>query len=277
MRALRATASRRRWLLACALVAELIFAGLVVFGVGHTAPARPGPSAVVAANREVRMVNLGGPRSGMLLNRVAADIGQAIDAVDAFWGTDWPRVITVVATGSQPQFQTEAGGGPPARWADIAAVAVADRVDPARRIAIGQRIVFAPGAADMSEQALRIVLRHELFHYAARADTALDAPRWLTEGVADYVARPPTALPKVVAPPTALPSDADLDARARSVRSATTGHGGLRASSPTLTGRRRCARSTGPRAVSGMPTYPRPCTMCSAPTWRMCLSAGGSG
>ena len=42
----------------------------------------------------------------------------------------------------------------------------------------------------MSDDALRIVLRHELFHYAARADTAPDAPRWLTEGVADFVARP---------------------------------------------------------------------------------------
>lgn len=34
----------------------------------------------------------------------------------------------------------------------------------------------------MSATALRIVLTHELFHYAARVDTALDAPRWLTEG-----------------------------------------------------------------------------------------------
>jgi hypothetical protein len=64
----------------------------------------------------------------------------------------------------------------------------------------------------MREQALRIVLSHELFHYAARADTAVDAPRWLTEGVADYVARPRTPLPEVTPPPTALPSDADLAA-----------------------------------------------------------------
>jgi Domain of unknown function (DUF4157) len=158
------------------------------------------------------MTNLGGPRSAVLLNRVAADMAGAVDAVEAFWGADWPRDITVVATGSQRQFEAEAGGGPAAKWADIAAVAVADRVDPARRIAIGQRIVFAPGAVDMSAQALRIVLSHELFHYAARADTALDAPQWLTEGVADYVARPHTALPEVAPLPTALPSDADLAA-----------------------------------------------------------------
>jgi hypothetical protein len=211
--------------LACALAAELILAGAGALGSGHAAPAQSAqpassavahttaaPQAVVARDRTVRMINLGGPPAAMLLDRVAANIGQAVDAVEAFWGTDWSRDITVVATGSRRQFEGEAGGGPSAQWADIAAVAVADRVDPVRRIAVGQRIVFAPGAADMSEPALRIVLSHELFHYAARADTALDAPRWLTEGTADYVARTHAALPEVAALPTAVPSDADLDA-----------------------------------------------------------------
>jgi hypothetical protein len=163
-------------------------------------------------DRTVRMTNLGGAQSEALLSRVAANIGQAVDAVEAFWGIEWPHDIAVVATGSQRQFETEAGGGPAAQWADIAAVAVADRVDPARRFAIGQRIVFAPGAVGMSAPAFRIVLSHELFHYAARADTAVDAPEWLTEGVADYVARPPTPLATLTPLPTALPSDADLAA-----------------------------------------------------------------
>jgi hypothetical protein len=157
------------------------------------------------------LIDLGGPGSRRLLARVTADIGPAIDAVNGFWGTDWPHTVTVVATGSDRQFRAEAGGGTPAQWADIAAVAVADRVDPVRRVALHQRIVFAPGAAGMSEPSLRIVLGHELFHYAARVDTALDAPRWLTEGVADFVARPPTKLPEITQLPTALPSDADLD------------------------------------------------------------------
>jgi hypothetical protein len=158
------------------------------------------------------MTDLGGPRSGALLNRIAADIRPAIGAVETFWGTDWPHDIDVVATGTQRQFEASAGGGPAGQWTDIAAVAVADRVDPARRVAIGQRIVFAPGAADMSAGALRIVLTHELFHYAARADTAPDAPRWLTEGVADYVARPPRRPADTGPLPDALPSDADLAA-----------------------------------------------------------------
>ena len=76
-------------------------------------------------DRTLRTTNLGGPQSEVLLTRVAANIAGAVDAVEAFWGTDWPRDIDVVATGSQRQFEAEAGGGPAAQWADIAAIAVA--------------------------------------------------------------------------------------------------------------------------------------------------------
>jgi len=201
------------------LAVELVLGVFAVIGQRPAAQRSERPSVGVGAPRRLEvgdrtlvMTNLGGPQSQTLLARVAADMGHAVDAVEAFWGADWPHDIEVVATGSQRQFEARAGGGPAGQWADIAAIAVADRVEPARRIALGQRIVFAPGAAGMSESALRIVLSHELFHYAARADTALDAPRWLTEGVADYVARPHAPLPGVTPLPTALPSDADLAA-----------------------------------------------------------------
>lgn len=139
------------------------------------------------------------------------ELDHAVSAVDAFWGTDWPREIVLVATGSPAQFAAEARLDPTRGWNDIAAVAVADSVDLTSHRALGQRIVLAPGAAAMSEPALRIVLTHELFHYAARAGTALDAPRWLTEGVADFVARPVAPFPPGAAVNTALPTDADLD------------------------------------------------------------------
>ena len=133
--------------------------------------------------------------------------------MESFWGLDWPRDISVVATGSDDEFRAAAGAGPASQWADIAAVTLADRVDLAHRAAVGQRIVFAPGAANMTEPALRIVLTHELFHYAARVDTALDAPRWLTEGVADFVARPITPVPADArSAALTLPADTDLDA-----------------------------------------------------------------
>lgn len=171
------------------------------------------PAPLVVGDRTVRLVSLGGPGTDRLLSWVAADIGTAVEEVEGFWGTDWSREVSVVATGSDEQFRAAAGGGTASQWADIAAVTVVDSVDPVRRAAVGQRIVFAPGAANMSAAALQMVLAHELFHYAARVDTALDAPRWLTEGVADFVARPKSPVPGVPAllKPQSLPSDADLD------------------------------------------------------------------
>ncbi|MCV7385210.1 hypothetical protein H7K14_15345 [Mycolicibacter longobardus] len=169
---------------------------------------------IVGDHRTVVLENFGGRSGEELLSRVAANIGPAVDAVEAFWGTDWAHRIQLTATGSDRQFAVlaDGDGADVGRWSDVAAVAVADRVDPERRLATGQRIVFAPGADAMSPLALRIVLTHELFHYAARADTAIDAPRWLTEGVADFVARPAQEPPGVEVGPVALPSDADLDA-----------------------------------------------------------------
>ncbi|MGB3476937.1 MAG: hypothetical protein WBA69_19355 [Mycobacterium sp.] len=170
---------------------------------------------IVGDDRSVVLENLGGQPGEELLSRVAANIGSAVDAVEAFWGTDWSHRIQVTATGSDRQFVVLAGhdSADVAQWSDVAAVAVADQVDPERRTAVGQRIVFAPRADAMSTPALRIVLTHELFHYAARTDTALDAPRWLTEGVADFIARPQGDRASAPAEGVvALPSDADLDA-----------------------------------------------------------------
>ncbi|OBB95251.1 DUF4157 domain-containing protein [Mycobacterium sp. 852002-40037_SCH5390672] len=205
-------------------VVELLVAAAVPFDAERESRIRPAqlvtpaPSqtsastrSVTVGDRTVRLSGLGGPASDRLLSRVASNMGAAITAVESFWGRDWTREISVAAAGTDEEFRAAAGGGPPAQWADIAAVTVVDRLDPVHRVALGQRIVFAPGAANMSAASLRIVLAHELFHYAARADTVADAPRWLTEGVADFVGRPPTRVPPDALLPMTLPTDSDLD------------------------------------------------------------------
>lgn len=150
---------------------------------------------MLADGRTARLIGLGGPVTAPLLSRVAERMADATDAVTAFWGADWPREITVVAAATDEQFRSLVGFGP-----DTAAATT------------DERIVFAPGAASMSPAALQIVLRHELFHYAARSVTVADAPRWLTEGVADFVARPRDQPPAEATTLTQLPTDADLDA-----------------------------------------------------------------
>lgn len=190
-------------LLLAELIGALLLLGRPAAGPGPRPPiAAPAPvtsappaskTVALPAGRTAQLIGMGGPRTASLLARISGEIAPAADAVTAFWGPDWRPRIVIVAAGTDEQFRALAGGG-----ADIAAATTPEHM------------VFAPGAAAMSPAALRIVLRHELFHYAARQVTAPDAPRWLTEGVADYVGRPPTP-PTPGAGPTALPTDADLD------------------------------------------------------------------
>ncbi|ANI40631.1 hypothetical protein MVAC_13246 [Mycolicibacterium vaccae ATCC 25954] len=160
--------------------------------VSYTQSASPAPLTVETPDgRTAQLVDLGAPGGTALLERIAGELPAATEAVTAFWGPHWRRDISVVVAGSAEQFAVLAGGG-----ADVAATATPER------------IMFSPNAGTMTDTDLRTVLRHELFHYAARPDTAADAPVWLTEGVADYVGRPPAAAPPAAAP--APPSDAEL-------------------------------------------------------------------
>lgn len=228
MRRSTTSGGTKRRILALSLIAELLLAVIFVAWPDAAAPqqarttpptgaitasAVPTTTVALADSRSAHLIGLGGRRSAALLTRIAAEMGGAADAVTAFWGDDWPHAISIVAAASDEQFRTMADGV----GSDNAAAAVADYVDPQHRTVTGQRIVFAPGAATMSEASLRIVLRHELFHFAARADTALDAPRWLTEGVADFVGRPLTPPPANAAELAHLPTDAELDGPARSL------------------------------------------------------------
>ena len=162
--------------------------------VASSTPSAGTQTDVLRDGRTVEFLMLGGQPA--LAARMRAEFGDAADAVTAFWGDDWPRRIVVVLTGSDEQFRVIGGGGP-----DIAATTTAER------------IVFAPGASTISASSLRIVMRHELFHYAARGATAVDAPRWLTEGVADFVGRPPAPRPGPgrATELAVVPTDADLD------------------------------------------------------------------
>jgi hypothetical protein len=167
---------------------------MVAAPAAHTVPAAPSISQPLRDGRTAHLIGLSQATSP-LLDRIGAQLDDAADAVTAFWGTDWPHDIVIVAASTDAQFAAVGGGDAP-----TAATTAAEK------------IVFAPGAAAMGDDALRIVLRHELFHYAARAVTAPDAARWLTEGVADFVARPPVPAAAAPKPPT----DAELDGPDRS-------------------------------------------------------------
>ncbi len=121
-----------------------------------------------------------------LADRLAGELDSAVAAVTDVWGPDWRRQVGVLLPRSQEELRELVG----AEFAvdGIAAVAVADEVNIASRHVEGPRVVFNTATADrLSDTSLRVVLRHEMTHVAARADTADGAPMWLLEGFADYV------------------------------------------------------------------------------------------
>ena len=243
-----------------ALVAESVVAAACSSGPsGRRRRCPPAPHRGHGTLQDLRPISLGGRphrcAAGPGPRRISVPPSRPSSGSGAPTGrarsSSWPPTPT-------REFVAQAHLDPRRQWTDIAAVSVADDVDVARRQVVRQRIVLAPGASAMSDSALRIVLAHELFHFAARADTALDAPRWLTEGVADFVARPPApATAECRASSPALPSDCrPRRIRLPAGRPAMTGRGGSPASSPTPTASTACVASIVRPAAQDTATSP---------------------
>ncbi|TDZ79764.1 hypothetical protein DE4585_03512 [Mycobacteroides salmoniphilum] len=163
------------------------------------------------------MVVLGHPGSAVA-PRLVDEISGAMTSLSEFWGPQWDAGVLLIAAETDAEFAALVGGE---HTEGIAAAAVADRVDSG--VAVGQRVIFAPGSAALPPDQFRVVLRHELFHAAARTVTGDHAPLWLVEGVADYNGRRGSGTPFRNAAPTLasalaagqipdhLPTDDDID------------------------------------------------------------------
>lgn len=155
--------------------------------------------------------------------RVSAALDEAVDAVDAVWGPRWSRRVAVLVPGGPEEMRALVGKEFAVE--SIAAVAIAGSSDIRTHTAAGQRVVFNPrGVAQLSDLALKVVLRHEITHVAARAYTMDGAPMWMLEGFADYVGYRNSGLTWAQAapdlaervresgPPARLPTDEDFGA-----------------------------------------------------------------
>jgi hypothetical protein len=169
------------------------------------------------------------PGSQPMVDRLIRELDTSVAAVSELWPTPWSQRVAVMLPDSPGEMRALVGPDFPVE--SVVAVAIADRVDNKTRTVAGQRVVLSPsGVRALSIASLRVVLRHEITHLAARADTVDGSPTWLLEGFADYVgyrdsgvtlAEGAPDLAKRVrqdGPPDALPEDrgfrsrgADLD------------------------------------------------------------------
>src|SRR5207248_7229725 len=97
---------------------------------------------------------------------VVGQIGAAVPAVTAVWGTDWPQYVVAVLPASQAEFDANSGAGP--GLDSIAAFATTDGDDPVHNTKTGRRLIVSASQLDtFTEVGQRIVLRHEISHLAA--------------------------------------------------------------------------------------------------------------
>jgi hypothetical protein len=126
------------------------------------------------------------PGSQPMVDRLVRELDPSVRAVSALWPTPWSRRVALLLPDSPGEMRALVGPDFPVE--SVVAVAVADRVDNKTRTVAGQRVVLSPnGVRGLSIASLRIVLRHEITHLAARADTVDGSPTWLLEGFADWV------------------------------------------------------------------------------------------
>ena len=174
-----------------------------------------GPCQVTATRHGIVLSH---PRNDQIVERLARELDPSVRAVSDIWPASWSERVVLTLPDSAGEMKALVGPDFPVD--SVVAVAVADRVDNASRTVTGQRVVLSPtGVRALSIPSLRVVLRHEITHLAARADTVDGSPTWLLEGFADYVGYRDSGLslaegaPDLVkqfrdhGPPTSLPED----------------------------------------------------------------------
>ncbi|PPK64193.1 hypothetical protein V5P93_006104 [Actinokineospora auranticolor] len=184
-----------------------------------------GPCVVATTENGLVLAHRG---SQPMVDRLVRELDPSVRAVSEVWGDAWPKRVALFLPDSPEEMRALVGPDFPVD--SVVAVAIADRVDTAKHTATGQRVVLSPaGARALSLSSLRVVLRHEITHVAARAATVDGSPMWLLEGFADYIGYRDSGITlaqgapdlarrvRESGPPSTLPDDREFRARDRSL------------------------------------------------------------
>jgi hypothetical protein len=184
-----------------------------------------GPCSVITTSRGLVVSH---PARMAMAQRIVSELDSAVQEVTDVWGPGWSQQVVVLLPNDSEEMRALVGPNFPVEA--VVAVSVADRVDVEKNTAEGQRVVMSATTADaLSAAALKIVLRHEFTHIAARGSTVDGSPMWLLEGFADYIGYRDSGIPLAQAapdlnaqvvssgPPARLPADEDFRSQGRTL------------------------------------------------------------
>jgi hypothetical protein len=161
---------------------------------GGASWAGPWDFGPLVATRGTSSLVLGHPQDAAALPRLNAAVDAAVPVVTGVWGTDWARQVAVLVPASDQELAALVGSG--SALTDVSAVAAFDAQDPADGTRSGPRLVLNPDTlAALTPAGLSVVLQHEITHIASAAATGQASPRWLVEGLAEYVGNLGSAQP----------------------------------------------------------------------------------
>ncbi|WP_159840335.1 hypothetical protein [Nocardia sp. CY41] len=130
---------------------------------------------------------VGHPDQRIEIDVLERELADATAAVTDVWGPGWAQSALVVVASSPSEFAALLRS-PSLLPAEVAAASIADPWSPGSK-PTGQRVVFGPDTGRrLDPEGMAGLLRHELTHIAARAETVDGAPLWMLEGFADYTA-----------------------------------------------------------------------------------------
>ncbi len=190
-------------------------------GISWRGPWEFGP--IVAATGPGALV-IGPPAYSAQVHALQAQVSAAAGTVSSVWGTDWARAATVVIPSSTEESQAlgDTAAGASTAVSDEAAETIVSPTDPVTGKTPGALVIIAPDQFyRLTATGQQQVVTHELTHVASAADAG-QTPRWLVEGLAEYVSHvgdtqpvPPQASElaaqvRAGTLPTQLPSDADF-------------------------------------------------------------------
>jgi hypothetical protein len=145
----------------------------------------------VVKGEHVLVLGLGTTRE---LEAYAREVDRAVPRVDSAWGHEWAGQVLLVVTRTEDEMASLLGGRP-SSYRQLAAVTRGE-LGAEEGTAAADRVLVNPKAyADLSPMGRRVILGHEITHVAARARTQPWTPKWLAEGLADYVGYLKSGLP----------------------------------------------------------------------------------
>jgi hypothetical protein len=127
-----------------------------------------------------------GDRDDLIM--LGREVDRAVPKVLAVWRgeTEWSGRVVVVVPATEAQLASLLGGRP-AQYAKLAAITrgelgTTEDAAPADRVFVNPRAFRR-----LSSVGRRVIMAHEITHVASRAYTQRGTPKWLSEGMADYV------------------------------------------------------------------------------------------